>query len=87
MSLLSSERGFFVPSLLRRENTPPEREIYARILHAYRQWNVREGGRIIDFDLTAGPEYHEEVARGFSQQMTPEDRLHMEKVLDRKSVV
>jgi len=82
MSLLSSERGFFVPSLLRRENTPPEREIYARILHAYRQWNVREGGRIIDFDLTAGPEYHEEVARGFSQQMTPEDRLHMEKVLD-----
>ena len=74
-------RPSLIPPFLRRERELPEWPIYDRTLKAYRAWNVKERGAVIDFDLTAGPDYHEEVARGFSQKVTPEDRLYMEDVL------
>src|SRR3990167_1850422 len=71
------ERGLSLPSFLRKEKPGPETELYERILKAYRAWNVREKGSIIDFDLTAGPDDFEEVSKGFSQVVTSEDRSHM----------
>lgn len=78
----TERRSSFIPPFLRRERELPEWSIYDRTLKAYRAWNVKERGAIIDFDLTAGPDYHEEVARGFRQEVTPEDRLYMEDVLE-----
>ena len=74
-------RPSFIPPFFRRERELPEWPIYDRTLKAYRAWNVKERGAVIDFDLTAGPDYHEEVARGFRQEVTLEDRLYMEDVL------
>lgn len=71
-------------SFFRREETPnTEQEIYDSALKAYRAWNVREGGGLIDFDLTAGPDEFEEVSRGFRQVATSEDRTFMRGVLGR----
>lgn len=77
------ERFSGIPSFFRKEGPSPEQEIYGSTLNAYRAWNVREKGSIIDFDLTAGPDDFEEVSRGFSQDATLEDRSHMVGVLGR----
>ena len=71
-------------SFFRKEKGPsPEQELFERTLRAYRAWNVRERGGIIDFDLTAGPDDFEEVTRGFSHEATPEDRSFMVSFLGR----
>ena len=75
------ERLFPISSFRRKEVPPPEENTYDRILKAYRSWNVHERGSIIDFDLTAGPDFYEEVSKGFDYQATNSDRIHMEGVL------